>query len=50
MVGEMLAEKMRLGEAYALAKREALTFQPIRFAADYLKRDEIYVDRLDRLR
>ena len=50
MVGAMLAEKMRQGDGYTRAMRDALSFPPIHFVSDYLKRDEIYADRLDRFR
>lgn len=49
-VGEMIAEKMRHDDAYGRTMREALRFEPIVFDAAYLKRDEIYAERLDRFR
>lgn len=49
-VGEMIAEKMRHDDAYGRTMREALRFEPIVFDSDYLKRDEIYAERLDRFR
>jgi hypothetical protein len=51
LVGEMLAEKMRRDDAYEVAMREALKFEPWG-ASDgpYLTRDEIYAERLDRFR
>lgn len=50
MLGEMVAEKMRHDDAYAVAMNEALRFKPIEFEGAYLKRDEIYAERLDRFR
>jgi hypothetical protein len=50
LVGEMLAEKMRRTDRYERAMREALKFQPVAFDGPYLKRDEIYAERLDRFR
>ena len=50
LVGEMLAEKMRRDDAYGAAMREALKFEPIQFDAPFLRRDEIYAERLDRYR
>jgi hypothetical protein len=52
LVGEMLAEKMRHDDAYERAMREWMAAD-LRFASDgapYPKREEIYADRLDRLR
>ncbi|MFT4242920.1 MAG: CopG family transcriptional regulator [Acidovorax sp.] len=50
LVGEMLAEKMRRDDAYGQAMREALKFKPLPFEGTYLRRDEIYAERLDRFR
>lgn len=50
LVGEMLAEKMRRDDAYEVAMREALKFEPIAFEGPYLTRDQIYAERLDRFR
>lgn len=50
LVGEMISEKMRHDDAYGRAMREALRFEPIAFEGAYLKRDEIYAERLDRFR
>lgn len=50
LVGEMLAQKMHQDTAYEQAMRGALLFEPIAFEGAYLKRDEIYADRLDRFR
>jgi hypothetical protein len=50
LVGEMLAEKMRDDRRYEQAMREALKFKPIPFEGKFLKRDEIYAERLDRFR
>ena len=51
LVGQMIAEKMRSNDAYAVAMREALKFESWG-ASDgpYLTRDEIYAERLDRFR
>ena len=51
LVGEMLAEKMRRDDAYEVAMREALKFEPWGSSdGPYLTRDEIYAERLDRFR
>lgn len=50
LVGEMLAQKMHQDTVYEQAMRSALRFEPIAFEGVYLKRDEIYADRLDRFR
>ena len=50
LVGEMLAEKMRRDDAYEVAMREALKFEPIKFDSPFMTRDEIYAERLDRYR
>jgi hypothetical protein len=50
LVGEMLAQKMRRSDAYAHAKSAALAFEPIAFVGQYLNRDEIYAERLNRFR
>ncbi len=50
LIGEMLAEKMRRSGAYDRAMREALKFRPVEFVAPFLRRDEIYAERLDRFR
>lgn len=50
LVGEMLAEKMRHDDAYDVAMRDAMKFEPIKFEAPFLKRDEIYAERLGRYR
>lgn len=52
LVGEILAEKMRHDDAYERAMREWLERDPS-FTSDgrpYPKRDEIYAERVDRLR
>ena len=52
LVGEMLAEKMRHDDAYERAMNEWLRRDP-RFTSDgspYPKREEIYAERLSRLR
>ena len=49
MVGQMIAEKMRSNDAYEMAMREALKFESWGSSeAPFLKRDEIYAERLDR--
>jgi hypothetical protein len=48
LVGEMLAEKMRRDDTYAVAMQEALKFEPIVFEAPFLTREQIYAERLDR--
>ena len=50
LVGEMLADKMRHDDAYARAMRDALRFDPIAFTGNYLTRDDVYADRIDRFR
>jgi hypothetical protein len=50
LVGEMLAEKMRHDDAYEVAMRDAMKFEPIKFEAPFLTRDEIYAERLGRYR
>lgn len=50
LIGEMLAEKMRLDDAYERAMREALEFEPLPLRGRYLTREEIYAERLDRFR
>ena len=51
LVGEMLTEKMRRDDAYEVAMREALKFEPWGPSdGPYLTRDEIYAERLDRFR
>ncbi len=50
LVGELLAEKMRHDDAYAVAMRDALKFESIEFDGSYLTRDQIYAERLDRYR
>jgi len=52
LVGELLAERMRHDDAYERAMREWLDRDPS-FSSDgspYPKRDQIYAERLDRLR
>lgn len=52
LVGEMLAEKMRHDDAYERAMREWLD-RDVTFRSDgrpYPKREQIYAERLDRLR
>ena len=52
LVGEMLAEKMRRDDAYERAMQEWLQ-RDLSFTSDgspYPKREEIYAERLDRLR
>ncbi len=50
LLGELLAEKMRRTDTYERAMHEALKFRPLQFSAPFLTRDEIYAERLDRLR
>ena len=50
LVGEMIADKMRHDDSYERAMREALRFEPIAFEGNYLTRDDIYADRIDRSR
>ena len=51
LVGEMLTEKMRRDDAYEVAMREALKFEPWGPSdGPYLTRDQIYAERLDRFR
>ena len=51
LVGEMLAKKMRRDDAYEVAMREALKFEPWGPSdGPYLTRNEIYAERLDRFR
>lgn len=50
LVGEMLAEKMRHDDTYDVAMRDAMKFEPIKFEAPFLTRDEIYAERLGRYR
>lgn len=50
LIGEMLGEKMRRTDAYTRAMNEALKFRPLPLQGEYLKRDEIYAERLDRFR
>ena len=50
LVGQMIAEKMRSNDAYAVAMREALKFEPIAFEGPYLTRDQVYAERLERFR
>ena len=50
LVGELLAEKMRHDDAYERAMREALEFKPLPLQGPYLKREDIYAERLDRIR
>lgn len=50
LVGEMLAEKMRRETGYQRAMREALKFATVPFEGRFLKREEIYAERLDRFR
>ncbi len=52
LVGELLAEKMRHDDAYERAMNEWLARPPL-FTSDgqpHPKRDEIYAERLERLR
>ena len=52
LIGEMLAEKMRHDDAYERAMQDWLQ-RDVTYRSDgspYLKRDEIYAERLDRLR
>jgi len=52
LIGEMLAEKMRNDDAYERAMQDWLQ-RDVTYRSDgspYLKRDEIYAERLDRLR
>lgn len=52
MLGEILAEKMRRDDAYERAMNEWLQ-RDVSFRSDgrpYMTRDEIYAERLDRLR
>ena len=50
LVGELLAEKMRGDAVYERAMREALEFKPLPLQGAYLRRDEIYAERLERFR
>ena len=50
LVGELLAEKMRHDDTYERAMREALEFKPLPLQGPYLKREDIYAERLDRIR
>jgi hypothetical protein len=53
MIGEMLADKMRHDDSYERAMREWLDRPPLFTSAGdtpYMKRDEIYAERLDRFR
>lgn len=50
LVGQMIGEKMRHDNAYDVAKREALKFEPLPFERPFLTRDEIYAERLGRFR
>lgn len=51
LVGELVAEKMRTDSSYDRAMREALKFKSLgKSSGPYLTRDEIYAERLDRLR
>jgi hypothetical protein len=51
LVGEMLAEKMRLDRSYETAMAEALKFESWGESdGPPLTRDEIYAERLDRFR
>lgn len=50
LVGEMIADKMRHDDSYERAMREALRFEPIPFGGNYLTREDIYADRIDRFR
>lgn len=50
LVGEMLAEKMRRDDSYGAAMRDAMKFEPIKFEAPFLTREQIYAERLDRFR
>ena len=52
LIGEMLAEKMRRDDAYERAMQEWLT-RDVSYRSDgtpYPKREELYAERLDRLR
>lgn len=52
LVGELVAERMRHDDAYERAMNEWLQRRPT-YASDgapYPKRDDVYADRLDRLR
>jgi hypothetical protein len=52
LVGELVAEKMRHDDAYERAMREWLE-RDLSFKSDgrpYPKRDDVYAERLDRLR
>ena len=50
LIGEMLAEKMRHDGVYQKAMREALKFEPLNLTGPYLTREELYADRIDRIR
>jgi hypothetical protein len=50
LIGEMLAEKMRHDDAYERAMRDALVFEPLPFTGPYVRREDIYAERLDRFR
>ena len=50
LVGDMLAEKMKRDRTYEVAMRAALKFAAVPFEGRFLKRDEVYAERLDRFR
>jgi hypothetical protein len=50
LVGELVAEKMRCTDNYSRAMRQALEFRPVAFEGQFLAREEIYAERLDRFR
>ena len=50
LVRQLLAEKMRRDDSYAVAMRDAQKFESIHFEAPPLTRDAIYADRLGRFR
>ena len=50
LVGDMLAEKMKRDRTYEVAMRAALKFDAVPFEGRFLKRDEVYAERLDRFR
>ena len=50
LVGDMLADKMKRDRTYEVAMRAALKFTAIPFEGRFMKRDEVYAERLDRFR
>jgi hypothetical protein len=50
LVGDLLRERRLRNDAYERAMAEAMKFEPLPLEGRYLRRDEIYAERLDRLR